>query len=274
MKENTINMVAEKRECVTYRCRNNTVYAGEIEGYDYVKCPVDGCGKIYRTSKSFSDHLLTEHHMTTKEVKEKYGINVVPKREIEKKNKHNKNKRIKIKIINNSIKEKEEIEHFTDIHGEIEGYDYNICPVDGCDTHIKCDIRKHMEKIHNMDNNSIDEKIRNSHNIIHVNPNYLKSSITIEEYIERLKNIGKMIVNGRIKDIKNKGIEKYHNDISTPTITKQKEIENKKEDTDRIENLIDKNIENINLINKSELKKLIINIIKDIFIGLSSSFEK
>lgn len=268
MKENT-NMVAENRECVTYRCKNNTIYPGDIEGYSYIRCPE--CGNIYRTSKSFLHHLWTVHHMKTKEVKEKYGINVVPKKQSEHNYKIYKNKRIKIKIINNSIKEKEGME-LIDINGNIEGYDYNICPV--CNKHVKYDLKDHMKRVHNMDNDSIDKEIENSHNIIHINPNYLKSSITIEEYIEKLKSIGKMIVNGRIKDIKNKGVEKYYNDTSTPTIPTQKEIENRKKDTDRIENLIDKNIENINLINKSELKKLIINIIKDIFIGLSSSLEK
>lgn len=239
MKENTTNMVAENRECVTYRHKNNTSYPGEIEGYDYVKCPVDGCGKIYRVS--LSKHMWDEHHMTVEETKEKYGINMKPKKCSSKIKKF-----IPLRRAN------------TIIHpGEIEGYNYVKCPI--CGLPDRYSIREHMKLKHNMTDNEIDKKLK-EYNIIYMTPQKSNCNSNIEIYMKRLKVRGLTIVDGKIKEISK---EKEENNIK-----------DKGEDSNT-NDLIDKHIENFNnLINKSELKKLISNIIKDIFIGLSSSLEK
>lgn len=150
--------------------------------------------------------------------------------------------------------------------GDIEGYDYVVCPECGLPNGS---LRKHMRHKHNMTDNEINKKLK-EYNIIYMTPQRHNFNSNIERYMERLKTFGLTIVDGRIKEISK---EKECDCCNTSHIH-QKEKENNVESNNKIDNLINRNIENINLINKSELKKLISDIIKDIFIGLSSSLEK
>ena len=171
------NMVTEERKCITPRKKRNTLYLGDKEGYDYIKCPVPNCGKIYRSS--ITHHLWKEHYMTPEEAKEKYGITMRPKKYIEMTNSNRKNC--------NTTNISEE---------EMEGYDYQICPE--CKTKIRSNMKKHLMHFHKKSYKEADEIIKNNPKLFMTSKKY---SMNFENYINYLKDRNLNIVDGRIEEI-------------------------------------------------------------------------